>query len=176
MNTTCRLRRLGLAATLLAIAGPAAADPKPAIALTRIRIVHSRVADLFQRGYAQSATFRGIVDAIESSDGLVFVETRRCPKGFASCLHLGARRESLRFLWIDINPLQPGDAIVRQLAHELQHAVEILRDPRVVDRDSLVSLYRRIGFRSCAADANECWETAYALAIGDAAAREVRRF
>jgi hypothetical protein len=55
-------------------------------------------------------------------------------------------------------------SVVRQLAHELQHAVEIAADPGTANGARVADLYERIGFASCSGGAR-CYETRAAKAI-----------
>src|SRR5206468_3909770 len=54
-------------------------------------------------------------------------------------------------------------SVVRQIAHELQHAVEIAADPDATTGARVEALYRRIGFPSCRPDPR-CYETRAAQA------------
>ena len=59
-----------------------------------------------------------------------------------------------------------------QLAHELQHAVEVIEDESVIDEASLIALYRRIGQQS-GGNAPMRWETAAAQQTGFKVRREL---
>lgn len=66
-----------------------------------------------------------------------------------------------RYVRIAISTDLSADQIIATLAHELQHVVEIIDDPGVVDEPSLSALYRRIG-RPSRVVATAGWETAAA--------------
>jgi hypothetical protein len=70
-----------------------------------------------------------------------------------------------RNILVHIDPRQPIRTVVAQLAHELYHAVEIGREPDVIDADRLQTLYEQIGERSCLSQPNGCWETRAARAF-----------
>jgi hypothetical protein len=70
-----------------------------------------------------------------------------------------------RNLLVLVNPRLQRTEVVGQLAHELYHAVEIAREPDVVDADSLRDLYRRIGEHGCEQNSDICWETRAAVAF-----------
>jgi hypothetical protein len=67
---------------------------------------------------------------------------------------------------------QQRDRLLAQIAHELEHAIEIAESPDVVDAVSLQRLYERIGFPSTSSP--QGFETAAAVRAGEAALREVR--
>ena len=55
----------------------------------RVRSNSARIVDAIARGVERSATFRGLVDTIDATDGLVFVEEGRCGhSGIRACLLL----------------------------------------------------------------------------------------
>ncbi len=55
--------------------------------------------------------------------------------------------------------------MIATIAHELQHAVEVIDDDNVNDEKSLVALYRRIGQQSGNASPSR-WETTAAQQAG----------
>jgi hypothetical protein len=68
----------------------------------------------------------------------------------------------------ELNP----DAMIATLAHELQHAVEVIEDEGVIDQRSLEQLYRRIGRRS-GGSMPAGWETEAAQQAGLRVRREL---
>ena len=55
----------------------------------RVRSNSARIVDAIAQGVERSATFRGLVDTIDATDGLVFVEEGRCGHtGVRACLLL----------------------------------------------------------------------------------------
>jgi hypothetical protein len=50
-----------------------------------------------------------------------------------------------RYLRVVIDPKYPGCELAGLLGHELQHVLEIVSEPTVVDTTFLVAFYRRIG-------------------------------
>jgi hypothetical protein len=110
----------------------------------------------------RSATFRDVVARIEASDTVVYIDEGTCVDARRGCLHVlpgsGQRRLQVR-----VDSRQPLRSVVGQLAHELQHAVEIVGTVDVTDNESLKRLYEVIGFRG---DRNgEIWETRQAQSI-----------
>jgi hypothetical protein len=142
-----RLGFLCLAATLLASPVSAQATPAPGT-VSRLRAVDKKAAVLLRSGVERSATFRGITEAIESSDLVVYVETR--PLILPSQLQFVSATPTCRYLRISVRPMGLDTELIPWLAHELWHAVEIAAEPDVRSQADLVDLYARIGsgFRS----------------------------
>ena len=135
----------------------------------RIRYRNERIAEVFDYAAKRSSTFRDLVAAIERSDVVVSIVEGACNGGVRSCLHL-APRLSGRHAYIRVDPRQPILSVVRQLAHELQHAVELAGAPDVVDDASLQRLYERIGYAGASPRA---WETLQAQIVETAVIREM---
>jgi hypothetical protein len=100
----------------------------------RVRSHSARIVDAIARGVERSATFRGLVDTIDATDGLVFVEEGRCGhSGIRACLLLSvtiAGPHRLLRILVETNKA-PGCELVEAIGHELQHAVEVLRDRHI---------------------------------------------
>jgi hypothetical protein len=110
--------------------------------------------------YRESPTFRRLVDQIEAASTFVFVEDRSCGVGADNpCTLIGSSGPGGRFLQIRAGHGWNQAQLTGILAHELQHATEIIQDPDVVDARSLRSLYRRIGFLRGRLGTEESWET-----------------
>jgi hypothetical protein len=70
-----------------------------------------------------------------------------------------------RNILVQVDPRQTIQAVALQIAHELYHAVEVGREPAVVDAASLRNLFEMIGERSCFTSPDSCWETRAAIAF-----------
>lgn len=128
-------RGVRIAAVTLALAAeatlPAAARREPPT--HGVRSTDALISDLVAEGYAQSAAFRRLVETIAESDGIVYVVPGECPmRGMRGCLlHTLHNASSARYLWILIESAGPPAEVIATLAHELQHAVEVLQAPSV---------------------------------------------
>jgi len=143
---------------------------------SQLRSGNARIVEAFRFAYARSATFRALVDSIESSRDIVYLEAEfPGSRPFRSSLQLASGSGAVRYLRIDIDVHQPQRIVVAQLAHELQHATEVVSRPDVVDAQSLIDLYRQIGYRSCQPRSGECWETLQARAIERLVVDETQR-
>lgn len=146
MRRTIRSRR-AVAVLIVLLLAPRlqAADTVAA----RPSSVRTAVADLrptLANGIALSATFRSLVDRINRSDLVVYVQC-----GLFTETRLLGRLLFLssvvnqRFVVIQIKCLQTQDALIVTLAHELQHAVEVAEVQSVIDAASMARLYAGIG-------------------------------
>jgi hypothetical protein len=144
------------------------------LGMSRLRSGHVRIVEAFKVAYARSATFRALVDTMESSGDIVYLEAATpTSRQFRSSLRLASSKGGVRYLRIEIDVWQIQRVVVAQLAHELQHATEVVGRPDVVDAPSLIGLYKQIGFRSC--QSGECWETSQAKAIERLVVEETER-
>jgi hypothetical protein len=82
------------------------------------------------------------------------------------------RAGDYRYVRATINTEQAPDQMIATLAHELQHAVEVIEDETVSDQRSLKELYKRIG-RQSHSGATTGWETVAAQETGVRVRREL---
>jgi hypothetical protein len=152
-----------------AFAEPAA--PRPGG--PRVRVQDGRIARLIADGLKRSPTLRALVDRIEASNVIVYVGGNPLMKSHLSgALSFVVTAGNFRYVRAMINTDQLPDPIISTLAHEFQHVVEVIDEPSVVDDDSLVRLYRRIGVSSRERP-NAGWETLAAQAMGAQVRREL---
>jgi hypothetical protein len=148
----------------------AAADEMASLA--RVRSNNAAVAAVMAEAARRSPAFRRLVDTIDASDGLVYVDPGACGHGVRACLTLDIQVAGPhRLLRIYVDPRQARDAclLMASIGHELQHAVEVLRHPSVRDFHAAFSLFDREG-RSNREMGR--FETAAALRTGDEVERE----
>ena len=81
------------------------------------------------------------------------------------------RTSEYRYVRASISTELTFDQMIATVAHELQHAVEVIEDPSVQDERGLVALYQRIGEPSRAATSG--WETLSAQQTGYQVRREL---
>jgi len=126
----------------------------PAVAVTgpppRVRSTDATILELFREGAERSATFRGLIDAIADSAGIVYVEFGYCAFGHVNgcLLPFIASTHGDRYLRILVTPdknRRSHDQLLALIAHELQHALEVIADVEVVDVATMEAMYRRIG-------------------------------
>jgi hypothetical protein len=138
----------------------------------RVRPNDGRTAAILNDGLSRSETLRVLVDEIEQSDVIVYLEIQwNLRRGLAGSLTWITGTKSLRYVRISLSPDLTGDVMVATLGHELQHAVEIARQPSIISSATLASYYATNGLRM-AAHWNG-WDTVAARQTGDEVRREL---
>ena len=139
----------------------------------RIRTQGPRATVALRDGMARSETVRALVDRIESSNVFVYVSVSPFIKpSLSGQLTWMTQAGPDRYLRATLSTDQTSDQLIASLAHELQHAVEVVDDDLVVSEKTLVALYQRIGHPSRAV-ANRGWETVAAQETGYRVRREL---
>jgi hypothetical protein len=138
----------------------------------RVRTLDAHVSDMLAIGYQRSATFRGLIDTLEDSDVIVYVERRAIVSGTAF-LQFVTQAGGNRYVRITLDTELTANAGVALLGHELQHAVEVARAPWVVDIAAFGDLYRAIGHSSCE-EPQRCFDTTAAVDAGRRVRMELR--
>jgi hypothetical protein len=155
-------------AGFLIVLGTSALHGDPAPQRSRIRALDERVGELLWIGYRQSPTFRRVVQALERSDVITYVEMG--PRtGFetAGITRFAGRSGGHRYLRIVVNePHGTQGSVVAVLGHELYHALEVAEARWVIDQASYRSLYERIGFPTCGPRVARCYDTRQATETG----------
>ena len=156
---------LVLACAMVLSGGPAWADSETA----RVRGLDPAAVKLLEATRAGSPTVRRLLDRLERSDLIVYVQINpRFEKPRAATSIITAVPQA-RFVLISITTLSGEADRFLLLGHELQHAVELAGAPEVRDRSTMSAFYQRIGWR----DRPNVYETAEALEIGHIVRREM---
>jgi hypothetical protein len=115
------------------------------IRVPRVRSHSPELADIINRASDASATFRRLIATIDRTDGLVYVDDGRCGHGVSACLLLSVQVAGpFRVLRIKVDARRRNCALMVQIGHELQHAIEILSNPHVTDGVSAFAFFERI--------------------------------
>jgi hypothetical protein len=122
----------------------AAADPPP---FTRVRSSSPVITALIGKATELSATFRREVDAINQTNGLVYVEDGWCRHAVSACLlgSVDGAGGPYRILRVRVYRRRPERDLMAAIGHELQHAIEVLSDPHITDADGFVAFFQREG-------------------------------
>jgi hypothetical protein len=164
------LPALALCAVVLTSSTLIAAAPGEEV---RIRPQDARLTSLLRQGAARSTTFKALVDRIEASNVIVYIALNPLMKSnLSGMLTWMTRAGNYRYLRASISVDLTADQTIATLAHELQHAVEVIDDESVTDETSLVALYKRIG-RQSGTSAPMRWETTAAQEAGIKVRREL---
>jgi hypothetical protein len=164
-------------ATLLTGAGVASAQPASSHVLAR----QSRLAGALRDGVARSPTLATLVETLDASNVLVHLYDGTCDASAESCLMLVSGRSSPRVVRVHFRLTSAGrnavleryDGLIAQIAHELQHAVEIASDVTVIDARTMAACFQRIG-RGSRTARGTVYESEAALRVGRRVAEELR--
>jgi predicted transcriptional regulator len=129
----------------------------------RVRALTPISQDLLTQGVRRSRTFRRIVDELEKSDIVVYLEvSKTLPAGLDGRLTFMTAAGGVRYLYAQVSSTQSFEELIAAAGHELQHAVEVAAHAAVRDAQSLAMLYERIGIRN----AVNRYDTAAARIVG----------
>jgi hypothetical protein len=146
------------------LAANAVTDDAPGL-FTRVRSTERFMIALIREGYERSPTFRELVDTLQHSNMIVFVQPGPCAGGrIRSCLTSVNGSAAERHIRIKVDTRTSKGALIAAMGHELQHAVEIAEHPEIVDAAGVLRLYRQIAFGRCHDGLSEECETTRALA------------
>jgi len=152
---------------------PGAVAPDPQTG-AHVRSEDARLSNVIRQGLDQSPTLRDLVHRIDRLSGFVYVVSSRCgTRGWEpdACLdHRIGISGGFRFLRVNISPGASGERLLALIAHELQHALEVLSDDNVTSQEEVAKLYERIGIKGLAGS----FESAAAQRVQGAVYREAR--
>ena len=128
------------------------------------------IVDAIARGTAASPTLRRLIETIDATDGIVYVDEGECGHTVRACLlplvQVAGPNRVLRIL-VNLRKARGCD-LVEVIGHELQHAMEILGDPRIRTDIQAYNFFDVMGRRPTAGR----FETRAALQIAVAISRE----
>ena len=117
---------------------PGAAVAQSTPAMPRVRSTDPMIAQLIADAPAASVTFRGLVAAIDATNGIVYVESGRCRQGAQSCLvHRIEVAGPHRILRVVVNTRRDRARLIGAIGHELQHVMEVLSDPGITTTQAM---------------------------------------
>ena len=138
----------------------------------RVRSTHAYIHAVIGEAMLRSKTFRGLVAAVEATDGIVYVEQGACKHNLRACLSLDVTvAGDYRILRVTVDVRQPDWDVMASIGHELKHALEVLENPGLVDATSVYLYYAE---RRDAKD--RPFETKEAIDAGFAVRNEVSSF
>jgi hypothetical protein len=112
----------------------------------RVRPTSALGRTVIDAGLARSTTFRRLVQRLESSDVIVYVQMRpNMPSDLGGLLEFMGRAGPNRYLRVTVSSLHHQSVLVALLGHELQHAAEVADAPDVQSPGAFAAFYRRIG-------------------------------
>ena len=138
--------------------------------MAKVRSRDLAIAAVIQEAAARSGTFRGLVDTINASDGIVYVEEGDCGRAGRACLVGVTLAGPYRLIWVKVDTRRADWDLMGSIGHELRHAVEVLGNPRITNTISMHFFYEREGRRAPVG-----FETRAAIQAGNRVRAEVRR-
>ena len=154
----------------LVTSAPIRADPARA---PRLRLADPRLRAVVEAGRQQSPSFRALVDQLEDTDVVVYVQCAALRTGLAGDLQFLTAAAKLRYVLVRIGWDLPLPRKIAILGHELQHALEVARSPDVVSAATLAAAYERFGFTRNRGSDRADFDSAAAIDTGIAIWREL---
>jgi hypothetical protein len=156
---------------LLALAVLVGTDSSPT---PRVRSSHPYIRAMVAEAQVRSATFRRLIAAIDATDGIVYVEEGDCHHHVRACLPpIVTSTGGFRFLRVIVDARQEDWHVMADMAHELQHALEVLKEPTARTDSRLVFLF--LGLQA-GAGITDVRETPDAVQTGERVKKEVEAF
>lgn len=163
-----------IAGCVAVVAAPrvALAQTNPDPVRPRVRSSHAYIRAMIDEAAQRSATFRSLVQAIDETDGIVYVEHGNCPHRRPACLTMSMTASGeQRFLRILVDARQPDWEVMSSIGHELRHALEVLNEAGVKSTAAVILFYFREGMTL-----DDTFETTAAIKAGNAVKNEVVSF
>ena len=114
------------------------------IGASAVRSSDAQLQSLLVEGCRLSPTLRRLADAIGRTDGVVYLTPGSCQfRALRACLlHTIVDTGNARYLWIRLGANADRKELVVSIAHELQHAVEVLSHDELRTKRDLLDWYR----------------------------------
>jgi hypothetical protein len=111
----------------------------------RVRSTETMVSTLLRDAVARSPTFRRLVDTVNSTNGIVYVESGACRRGgIHACLLMSLTMAGPnRVLHVRVDTRADVTTIIGSIGHELQHVVEALSEAGVTSSGRLEAFFER---------------------------------
>jgi len=139
---------------------------------TRVRTSNPEVAVLLHQACERSGTFPALVQAIDGTDGLVYIASGRCARSTVrACLtHQVTVAGPNRILHIQVDTNRRDLDVMIAIGHELAHAMEVLGEPGISNGQEETDFYR-----GHAVMMKSVLETYNAIQAGASVGAELRR-
>jgi hypothetical protein len=124
-----------------------------------VRANDPKITALIEMGMSRSATFRRLIDSLDRSDVIVYVDPKTERQALGGYLaHNIVTGGAYRYVHVAVEVRGASGRLVPLLAHELQHAIEIAQHPDARDVRSVEQLFDRLAVKfGC--DGTTCTET-----------------
>jgi hypothetical protein len=174
MTQTTRRLMVGLMMTGLACAaGPACANDVDEEVIHHVRSSNASIVALISLASQQSGTFRALIETIDASAGIVYVERGECGRGVRACLVSVTFGGGRRFIRVHVSMGEADWDVMGSMGHELRHTIEVLSNPSVTSTAGLPYFYLHM---ASIGGSLRPFETAAAVAAGEAVRAEVQKY
>jgi hypothetical protein len=171
MTRTRGLLAVGTMMTrLVSVQGRACAVETDQASGDRVRTNNAAIATLIEHASERSQTFRGLIETINASDGIVFLEKGTCNDGRRACFVTVTMAGQNRMLWVKVDTRGTDCDIMGLIGHELRHTVEVLGDHTVTGPIAMYFFYSQVTDKR-----SPPFETDAASKAGEAVRDEVRQ-
>jgi hypothetical protein len=170
-----RLRGYGVVAALVLTALRAHAEQTEIV--MRVQSPEAMISTLLRDAAARSPTFRRLVDAIHSTNGIVYVESGTCRRGgLHACLLMSVTMAGPdRVLHVRVDTRTDMTTMTGDIGHELQHAIEALSEMGVTSSGRLEAFFGRSA-GGPAVRGQLAFETEAAVHAGEAIRDEIHAY
>jgi hypothetical protein len=166
---------LVLSLVLLATPTSSPAETVPDVDRPHVRITEPWLRQLFAAGLSSSQTFRSLVERLEQSDVVVYLQTDMYgPPGVSGRLTFLSLVAGTRYVVVRLTPLRSPVQQLAMIGHELQHAVEVAERPEIVDSETMFREYMRFGYLNGASGTGFVVDTKAAMQAGARVTDELR--
>lgn len=156
---------------ILVTSAPIRADPVSR--QPRLRLTDPRVEKVVEHGRQQSPSFRALLDQLEATDVVVYVECGRLRARVDGQLTFVTAAAGTRYVLVQIAWDLHLPRKIAILGHELQHALEVARNPDVVSATTMAAAYQRFGFTRTRGSERMEFDTVAAIDTGNAIWQEL---
>jgi hypothetical protein len=164
----CAFQTLLLIAVTAATTRTTTADPAGAIG-EQVRSTDAVIRALIAEAASLSRTFRRLVETIEGTDGIVYVESGTCGHGVRACMTMTVTPAgNYRILRILLDMRQKPRELMGSIGHELRHAIEVLENRALVDTATIY-----LSYSQGATSDGKPFETRAAIEAGFAVRNEI---
>jgi hypothetical protein len=143
--TRCRFYSCSVALLLVHDGAVTLAAQLPATT-SRVRSEHPVIAAAISTAAEHSTAFRTMVEAVERTNGIVYMREGTCRRGLRACLAGVYSAPSTRFVFVKVDLRLVAECeLMASIGHELQHALEVLENPKIIDNYTLAHFYMHEG-------------------------------
>lgn len=140
----------------------------------QIRPLDPSLSMVVEAGRYYSSTFRALVDRLEEGNFVVYVQYGELQGGIQGRLVFLSAVGEHRYVLVELARELDTARQMAIVGYELQHAIEVLEQPGIVDHATFANAFSRAGFkRRHFADGGIGIDTAAAVVIGRQIWREV---